>query len=267
MATIMVGSARIDENGNATGGAVGDSMQKSVPDISGEVSMEPMYKHPQGWYILRPKDVAHAKAIAARMIAACNNPNIGYDQSNRLGVVTYGIDTKVKTECDCSSLARQCVREATGKDPGNFSTANEAAMLEATGLFDKRRAYVSQASTPVHNGDILVTKTKGHTVIVVSGNPRPEATVSIVKATEYAKGLDKSLVGVYTVTNCFWVNVRCGAGSSKDKIVTIPSGTTVRCYGYYTAVSGTKWLYVQFTYKGTTYTGFCSEKYLKCILK
>lgn len=264
MATIMVGSARIDENGNATGGAVGDSMQKSVPDISGEVSMEPMYKHPQGWYILRPKDVAHAKAIAARMIAACNNPNIGYDQSNRLGVVTYGIDTKVKTECDCSSLARQCVREATGKDPGNFSTANEAAMLEATGLFDKRRAYVSQASTPVYNGDILVTKTKGHTIIVVSGNPRSESasTSSVCKANESAKSMDKSLVGIYTVTNCAWVNVRHGAGKGKKSMVAIPKGTKVRCYGYYTAVSGTKWLYVQFTYKDAVYIGFCSNRCL-----
>ena len=263
MATIMVGSARIDENGNATGGAAGDSLQKSTNDTAGEVSMEPMYKHSQGWYILRPKDITHAKRIAERMIAACNNPNIGYDQSNRLGVITYGVDTRVKTECDCSSLARQCVREATGKDPGNFSTANQAAALEATGLFETRQSYVSQTSTPVYDGDILVTKTKGHTVIVVSGNARPESAVKIVKATEPAMSMDKSLIGVHTVANCFWLNVRYGAGSNKKLMVSIPAGTKVRCYGYYTLVSGTRWLYVQFTYKGTTYTGFCSGKYLK----
>ena len=34
---------------------------------------------------------------------------------------------------------------------------------------------------------------------------------------------------------------------------------TVTCYGYYTDVSGTKWLLV--VYKGTT--GFASSKYLK----
>lgn len=264
MATIMVGSARIDENGNATGGAAGDNLQKtSTGDTTGEVSMEPMYKHPQGWYILRPKNVDHAKKIASRMISACNNPNIGYDQGGRLGVVTNGIDTRVKTECDCSSLARQCIREATGKDPGNFSTANEAAMLEATGLFEKRQAYVSQTSTPVYDGDILVTKTKGHTVVVVSGNARPETSVKIIKATEPAMSFDKMLTGKYTVANCFWVNVRYGAGSSKKIMVAIPAGTDVRCYGFYTNVSGTKWLYIQFTYKGTTYTGFCSSKCLK----
>lgn len=264
MATIMMGSARIDENGNATGGAAGDNLQKtSANDTAGEVSMEPMYNHSQGWYILRPKSIAHANAIAERMVAACNNPKLGYDQSNRLGVVTYGINTATATECDCSSLVRQCVKEATGKDPGNFSTANEAAMLEATGLFENRRAYVSQTVTPVYNGDILVTKTKGHTAVVVSGNARPEAAVSIVKATEAAMSMDKSLIGVHTVANCFWLNVRYGAGSNKKFMVSIPAGTKVRCYGYYTLVSGTRWLYVQFTYKGTTYTGFCSGKYLK----
>lgn len=170
---IMVGSARIDENGQVSGGAAGDQKQRSaVNDTVGEVSLQNMYVHSKGWYILRPKDVAHAGLIASKMIQACNNANIGYDQGNRLGVITYGIGTAVKTECDCSSLVRACVKEATGKDSGNFTTINEASMLEATGLFEKRKAYVSQAKTPVFNGDVLVTKTKGHTVVVTSGNPR-----------------------------------------------------------------------------------------------
>ncbi len=171
--TIMVGSARIDENGRASGGAAGDQKQTSaVNDTVGEVSVQKMYVHSKGWYILRPKNPDHAGLIACKMIQACNNANIGYDQGNRLGVITYGIGTKTRTECDCSSLVRACVKEATGKDPGNFTTANEASMLEATGLFEKRQAYVSQSNTPVFNGDVLVTKTKGHTVIVTNGNPR-----------------------------------------------------------------------------------------------
>jgi len=171
--SIKIGSARIDECGRASGGTAGDQKQKSsANDTSGEVSMENMYTHSKGWYILRPKDPDHAGLIACKMIQACNNANIGYDQGNRLGVITYGIGTDIKIECDCSSLVRACVKEATGKDPGNFTTANEATMLEASGLFEKRKAYVSQAKTPVFNGDILVTKVKGHTVIVTSGNPR-----------------------------------------------------------------------------------------------
>lgn len=174
---IMVSSARSNERGRYSGGKAGDQKQTSkTNDTRGEVSMQAMYTHRKGWYILRPKKVSHADAIAELGIKAANNPNIGYSQSDRLGVVKHGINTKVKTNADCSSLVRQAVKEATGKDPGNFTTANEARVLAATGLFTKI-SYVNQSKTPVYNGDILVTKTKGHTVIVVSGNPRPRATV------------------------------------------------------------------------------------------
>lgn len=269
--SIMVGSARIDERGNASGGAAGDQKQTSATnDLTGEVSMQKMYSHSKGWYILRPKYAAHAVKMADLMKAACNNANIGYDQGNRLGVVQHGIMTAVKTECDCSSLVREVVKEATGKDPGNFTTANEAASLEATGLFESKRSYVSQSATPVYDGDVLVTKTKGHTVIVVSGNARkaasgsssaPAPSVSTAKI-ESAKGFDKTLAGAYKTIGSLYL--RAGAGKGKPELVVMPNNTTVRNYGYYTLVDGTKWLYVQTTIKGVTYTGFCSSntKYL-----
>ena len=101
MATIMIGSARIDERGKLSGGAVGDQKQTSrTNDTKGEVSMQPFYVHSKGWYILRPKNAALAAKMAERMTAACNNKNIGYDQGNRLGVIIYSINTKTKTECD-----------------------------------------------------------------------------------------------------------------------------------------------------------------------
>lgn len=269
--SIMVGSARIDEKGNASGGAAGDQKQTSAKnDLTGEVSMQKMYSHSKGWYILRPKSAAHAVKMADLMKAACNNANIGYDQGNRLGVVQHGIMTAVKTECDCSSLVREVVKEATGKDPGNFTTANEAASLEATGLFESKRSYVSQSATPVYDGDVLVTKTKGHTVIVVSGNARkaasgsssaPVPSVSTAKI-ESAKGFDKTLAGTYKTIGSLYL--RAGAGKGKPELVVMPNNTTVRNYGYYTLVDGTKWLYVQTTIKSVTYTGFCSSntKYL-----
>lgn len=269
--SIMVGSARIDERGNASGGAAGDQKQTSATnDLTGEVSMQKMYFHSKGWYILRPKSAAHAVKMADLMKAACNNANIGYDQGNRLGIVQHGIMTAVKTECDCSSLVREVVKEATGKDPGNFTTANEAASLEATGLFESKRSYVSQSATPVYDGDVLVTKTKGHTVIVVSGNARkaasgsssaPAPSVSTAKI-ESAKGFDKTLAGAYKTIGSLYL--RAGAGKGKPELVVMPNNTTVRNYGYYTLVDGTKWLYVQTTIKGVTYTGFCSSntKYL-----
>lgn len=173
MGTIYIGSARSDERGKLSGGKVSDQKQtSSTNDVKGEVSMQSFYVHSKGWLIFRPKDVSVANKIAKAMTIACNNPNLGYDQSNRLGVIKYGINTIVKTECDCSALVRACIINATGKDVGNFNTSNETSALDNSGLFEKRIVYVNQIKTPVYNGDILVTKTKGHTAIVVSGNPR-----------------------------------------------------------------------------------------------
>lgn len=160
---LKIGHASIDEFGKISGGQVGDQTGK-------EVCIRSYYMSSKGWYLLRPKSVEHANKIAEAMIRACENNNIGYDQSGRLGVITYGTNSSVKTECDCSSLVRQCVIEGTGKDPGNFTTANEKTMLLATGLFEN--AIDVTSSTVMYNGDILVTKTKGHTVIIVSGNER-----------------------------------------------------------------------------------------------
>lgn len=173
---VYIGSARIDERGKISGGAAGDNKQTSAPDYSGEVSQQKFYVSSKGWIIIRPKNVDVAMRLAAAMITACNNKNLGYDQLNRLGVITYGTGSAVKTECDCSSLVRQCVREATGIDPGNFNTANEKATLNKTGLFDLLD-YTN--GTTLYTGDILVTKTKGHTVIVTSGAARIVVTANI----------------------------------------------------------------------------------------
>nr|AFN84589.1 SH3 domain protein [uncultured bacterium scaffold00056] len=77
-----------------------------------------------------------------------------------------------------------------------------------------------------------------------------------------AQSKDSSLSGTYTVTASA-LNLRAGAGTGKAILTAIPKGGKVRNYGYYTAVSGVKWLYVQYTAGSKTYTGFCSSKYLK----
>ena len=170
---VMIGSARIDERGLTKGGAAGDQKQKAAPDYKGEVSQQPFYLHKKGWVVIRARDAEHARNLANRMITACDNPNIGYDQYQRDGVVKYGVESKARTECDCSSLVRECVKEATGIDPGNFTTANEREVLAKTGLFEKAFAYA--AGTPLYTGDILVTAAQGHTVIVTSGLARVDA--------------------------------------------------------------------------------------------
>ena len=166
---IIFGSARIDENGNIAGGAAGDQTGK-------EVSTQAFYRHEKGWHCLRPKSADVAAKIATAMQQACDNPDIGYGQNQRNTVMTqlkkYGSLAAIKTKCeaDCSSLVRACIYQATGKDVGDIYTGNLASALEASGLFEKRFSVSSESK--LYNGDVLVTKTKGHTVIVVSGRPR-----------------------------------------------------------------------------------------------
>lgn len=167
---VIIGSARIDERGKLLGGKAGDQKQGSGQDYKGEVSMQNFYIHKKGWTVIRPKEADHALKIAANMITACNNPHLGYDQNQRLGVIEHGVATKKDTECDCSSLVRACVKEATGKDPGNFTTANAASTLAKTGLFEKATVYKSGMT--LYTGDILCTRTKGHIVAVTAGAAR-----------------------------------------------------------------------------------------------
>ena len=58
---IKVGSARIDENGNISGGRAGDQTKR-------EVTIEPYYSHPKGWYMLRAKDSDKARKIGLAMV-------------------------------------------------------------------------------------------------------------------------------------------------------------------------------------------------------
>lgn len=182
--TTIIGSARKDEHGKASGGKAGDQKQTASPDYKGEVSMQNFYVSSKGWNILRAKNPAVASSIALSMTIACNNPNIGYNQARRLDIIKAGTHATQPTSCDCSSLVRQCVREA-GVEVGNFTTANEASVLMATGHFDK---YVYTKGSDLYLGDILVTKTKGHTVIVTSGATRNTNPVAVPTVKMGTKG-------------------------------------------------------------------------------
>lgn len=105
---VTIGSARIDENGNAHGGRAGDQSGK-------EVSTQAWYRHSKGWRVLRCTDEERAEKIARAMQAACDNANIGYDQYQRdtlynaakpLGFDPARVDTPCET--DCSALVRVC---------------------------------------------------------------------------------------------------------------------------------------------------------------
>lgn len=94
------------------------------------------------------------------------------------------------------------------------------------------------------------------------GTKQAEKKDNEVTAKHTADLFDKSLAGTYICTAN--VNMRHGAGSAKNAVITtIPKGTKVRCYGYYSLNGSAKWLYVQVTIDKVKYTGFCVKGYLK----
>ena len=176
MMAVKVGSARIDENGKTHGGKAGDQNGK-------EVSTQAWYRHKKGWRVLRCNDADKAEKIARAMQAACDNANIGYDQYQRDTLYnlakTVDFDPgRVKTPCetDCSALVRVCLAYA-GIMVENFRTPNEASILLRSGEFIelKESRYTDQSSY-LRRGDILVTRTQGHTVVVLSNGSKAETT-------------------------------------------------------------------------------------------
>jgi GH24 family phage-related lysozyme (muramidase) len=186
----VIGSARVDEAGKYSGGKRGDQKQVGTPDYKGEVSRQQFYVHKKGWTVLRPIDPVHARAIAQAMAIACDNPNFGYSQSDRYSGLSAGTCAAYPVNCDCSMLVRLCVKEGTGKDPGDFTTANEATKLMALGLFER---FDYEPGMILRAGDILVTKTKGHTVIVIEGDDKktPEEIALEVIDGKWGTGMDR----------------------------------------------------------------------------
>lgn len=279
---VLVGSARADENGGYSGGKAGSQTAK-------EISTQNWYLHSKGWVLIRPKDSKVAEKIAKNMEYACDSDYVGYDQSQNTTLASaakqYGYDiSKVKTPCetDCARLVRVCCLYA-GIEVGDFYTGNMKSYLEKTGKFEILTSdKYCKSSDYLKRGDILVTKTKGHTVVVLSNGSKASSDKVVVSnnttsndnvnnsvATntasknptsvkiDPAKSFDKTLHGNYKTTAN--LNMRAGAGTSKKILTIIPKDGKVTCYGYYTSINGVKWYYV--TYK--TFSGFVSSKYLK----
>ncbi len=178
---VIIGSARHDENGKYSGGKAGDQTGE-------EVSKQEWYLHSKGWVCIRAKDAAVREKIAQNMEYACANNHIGYDQGQNYTLFdvagTVGWDcSKVTKDCetDCARLVRVCVWYA-GIHCGDFYTGDEVDTLKATGKFEilKDIKYTT-TSNNLLRGDILVTKTKGHTVVVLSDGKNNTTVAPAVK--------------------------------------------------------------------------------------
>lgn len=163
---VYIGNARISEHGTVNG-TRGDQTGR-------EVMIQPWSQGGFWSFVLRPKSEADAKKIAAAMVAACNNPNIGYSQADRLSLYNlasangYKLNKVGKCNCDCSSLVAVCVNAAGIKVAPTMYTGNELQVLQATGKF---KTYTSTSYTHseslLRTGDILLRQ--GHTAIVTQG--------------------------------------------------------------------------------------------------
>ena len=176
---VKIGSARIDENGRAHGGQAGDQTGR-------EISTQNWYKSSKGWRVFRAKDPAAAEKIARCMQAACDNRHIGYDQYQRNSLYKaaekVGFDVaRVTADCetDCSALVRVCCAYARiGGLPEGFRTVNEPSNLLKTGAFvELTGSKYTDQSLYLGRGDILCTRTSGHTVVVLSNGSRYEGSV------------------------------------------------------------------------------------------
>ena len=165
---VKIGSARMGENGKSTGGKPGDQTGR-------EVSTQHWYAHSKGWRVFRAKNAGVGHKIAECMEKICANDKIGYNQAKRgtlyAAVKDHGFDPdklKIKVNTDCSAAVRVCCCYA-GISVGNFNTANEASYLLATGAFvELTGSEYTRSSDRLRKGDILVTRTKGHTVVVLT---------------------------------------------------------------------------------------------------
>ena len=125
--------------------------------------------------MLRAKDANVREKIARCMQAACDNSQIGRDQAQRDPLynacksVGFNVAKVTKNvETDCSALVRVCVNFA-GIPVGSFITSNEVAALMNAGAFLKHAdGPHCKKNTHRLRGDIPVTRTKGHTVVVLS---------------------------------------------------------------------------------------------------
>lgn len=240
-----VGSARINENNKALGGKPGDQTGK-------EVCEQPFYIHEKGWYGFAPISSEHGRRLAQVMRDLCNNPRVGYSQDlkERLGVfqwVSVGRrikDIKEDTSCDCSSSIRACAFEATGRDLGNFSTADEAKVLEASGLFRPKIEIKDESQLTL--GMILVTKMKGHTVIVTEVDKAPNNIHSDSDEKECVVISNEAVI-------------KDGPSDIRKVIAIANKGDKLIVKGFHT----NKWVLVTYSKNGNVYNGYTLQSNLR----
>lgn len=83
---------------------------------------------------------------------------------------------------------------------------------------------------------------------------KPHNVMESLIKTESARSFDRKIAGAYHTNDRY--HLRVGAGMNKTVILTLPTGTSVRNYGYYT----NEWYLVKAVVNGTVYTGYVAKE-------
>lgn len=286
--SVRIGHASRPE-GSGVNGVAGDQ-------TGAEVCVRTWYNIGADYIAIHP-DASVREKHAKACEAGCANDHIGYSQfgtcnrntlNNLAAKVGYDL-SKITTNCntDCSAFQNVCAvaSGASGVKYGSngWTTSTMKAALKAAGyIIITTSKYLTSADYCVRGA--IYVKASSHTVCGLDNGSKASETLKAAGITssgasasntpsasgatqtagatvkvDYARSRNTELSGTYKVTAKDGLRLRAGAGTNKAIITTMPYGATVQCYGYYTDVSGVKWLYV--VYKGQD--GFASSEYLR----
>lgn len=142
------------------------SARTSKTCISRQVEEQPYYD--KDWTVIHPVNKSTRHLFAVGMRTACANDNLKYSQTNRHEIYKNGIEAKVSTYCDCSSLVNELFRMA-GYKIGDWYTGS---MVNICSRLEGIEVYKLNGDTSkLWNGDVLVYRegNHGHTAVVTHG--------------------------------------------------------------------------------------------------
>ena len=155
------------------------------------------------------------------------------------------------------------MKELSESYPGVLSTLKNAkTVLEASNAVLLKFERPADQSTTAQNRRASYGQKYYDTYAKGTTNTTPAEKPATGKKTYKlapAHSFDKALAGQYKTVGDYNMRYVPGELVAENVIAVIPKGKTVQCYGYYTAVSGKKWLYVVYNGK----TGFVTMEGLK----
>lgn len=240
---VLIGGASINEYGTLEGGKPGDQTGK-------EVLAQDWYLHSKGWVCIRAKNPTMRLKIAEDVRWGCANEFIGYSYWEHCYTLyneakKYGFDyrqVKIPTETNCAKFILGACKYA-GSKVKDFYTGDAVERFRETGEFDiLTEDRYCKSSQWLLEGDILVTRTKGHIVCVLSDGEKAKATTP------------------YVIADCAFCNLRQEGNVNAKVLEVLKVGTRVSLIGW--ADSG--WGHI---ITPSRKAGFVSPIYLQELLK